>query len=229
MPADFHFFGPLHLAVLLATPLLSAALAGLARQFPGSTLRLRVILATLLIVDGLGWHFYRYSGQGVRFPDILPLELCDAAFWLTAVALLTLEEHVFDLAYYWGIAGSGMALLTPYLRAPLHTYQSWQYFAGHSLTIVGVVTLIWTYQARPRVHSWWFAWWVLNLYGAVVAVVDFRGGTNFMYLRQKPGSISVLDAMGPWPWYIVGVDVFALAVFWLMQQPLRTYRPIRKA
>jgi hypothetical integral membrane protein (TIGR02206 family) len=224
MLADFHLFGPLHLTILFAIPLVSGALVWITRQFPGATPGLRVVLASLLIVDGLTWHFYRYFVQGVRFPDLLPLELCDAAFWLTAAALLTLEEHAFDLAYYWGIAGSGMALLTPYLRAPLHTYQSLQYFTGHTLLVVGVLTLIGTRQARPRVHSWWFAWWVLNLYGAAVAAVDFRTGTNFMYLRQKPGSISLLDAMGHWPWYIAGADVFALAVFWLMQQPFRTSR-----
>ena len=219
MPADFHLFGPLHLTFLLAIPLLSAALVRLTRQCPRSTLGVRVVLAVLLIADGLSWHFYRYFVQGVRAPDILPLELCDAAFWLTAAALLTLEEHAFDLAYYWGIAGSGMALLTPYLRAPLYTYQSFQYFTGHSLLIVGVLTLIWTRQTRPRVHSWWFAWWVLNLYGAAVAVVDFSAGTNFMYLRQKPGAISLFDAMGPWPWYIVGADLVGLAIFRLMQLP----------
>jgi hypothetical integral membrane protein (TIGR02206 family) len=115
-----------------------------------------------------------------------------------------------------------MALLTPYLRAPLHTYQSLQYFTGHALLIVGVLYLIWSRQARPRVYSWWFAWWVLNLYGVVVAVVDFLFGTNFMYLRQKPAAASLFDALGAWPWYIVGADVAALGVFWAIQQPFRT-------
>jgi hypothetical integral membrane protein (TIGR02206 family) len=216
VPSDFHLFSPLHVAILIAIPGTAAALAFATRRYPGSALAVRITMAAFLIADGLIWHGCRYFVQGVRFPEILPLELCDASFWLTAVALLTLEEHTFDLAYYWGIAGSGMAVLTPYLRAPLHAFQSFQYFTGHALLIVGVLYLLWARQSRPRARSWWFAFWVLNLYGAAVATVDWLSGTNFMYLRQKPASSSLFDVLGPWPWYIVGADVLALALFWLM-------------
>jgi hypothetical integral membrane protein (TIGR02206 family) len=221
VPADFSLFHALHLGILAAPPLGAAALAFATRRFRTSALATRITLAAILAADGLFWHSYRYYAQGVRFPEILPLEMCDASFWLTAVALLTLEEHTFDLAYYWGIAGSGMALLTPYLRASLRTFQSFQYFTGHSLLIIGVLYLIWSRQSRPRARSWWFALWTLNLYGALVAVVDFLAGTNFMYLRQKPASSSLFDLLGPWPWYIAGADLVALTVFWLMQQPFR--------
>jgi hypothetical integral membrane protein (TIGR02206 family) len=217
--ADFHLFCPLHLAILAGIPMAAAVLAATTRRYPNSALATRIALAAILAADGLIWYAYRYYVQGVRFPDLLPLELCDASFWLTVVALLTLEEHTFDLAYYWGIAGSGMALLTPYLRTPLRTFQSVQYFTGHALLIIGVLYLIWSRQTRPRPRSWWFAWWVLNVYGAVVALLDFLEGTNFMYLRQKPASLSLFDVLGPWPWYIIGADLIALVLFRLMQLP----------
>jgi hypothetical integral membrane protein (TIGR02206 family) len=224
VPGDFHLFSSLHLTILISVPIVSATLAFITRRYPASALRVRLVLAVLMIGDGLVWYGVRYFLHGIRFPEILPLELCDAAFWLTAAALLTVEEHIFDLAYYWGIAGSGMALLTPYLRAPLHTSQSLQYFTGHALLIVGVLYLLWSGQARPRIRSWWFAWWSLNLYGVVVAVLDSLGEANFMYLRQKPASSSLFDFLGPWPWYIVGADVVALVIFWLMQLPFSASR-----
>ena len=217
--ADFHLFSSLHLAILIVIPVTAALLTFATRKYPSSALATRVSLAALLAADGLIWYAYRYYVQGVRFPDLLPLELCDASFWLTVAALLTLDEHTFDVAYHWGIAGSGMALLTPYLRAPLHTFQSFQYFTGHALLIIGVLYLIWSRQTRPRLRSWWFAWWTLNVFGVVVALVDFLGGTNFMYLRQKPASSSLFDVLGQWPWYILGADLVALLLFWLMQLP----------
>ena len=219
MSADFHLFNPLHLAILAAIPAAAVALTWTTRRFPKTALVTRITLAALLTLDGLVWYFYRYQVQGVRFPETLPLELCDVSFWLTAAALLTLEEHVFDLAYYWGLAGSGMAVLTPYLRAPLHTFQSFQYFTGHSLLIIGLLYLIWSRQSRPRPRSWWFALWSLNTYGVLVAAVDILGGTNFMYLREKPASTSLFNVLGPWPWYIVGADLVALVLFLLMQLP----------
>ncbi len=219
MLTDFHLLSPLHLAILIAIPATAALLTFATRKYPTSAISIRVSVAALLTADGLIWYAYRYYVQGVRFPDLLPLELCDASFWLTAVALLTLEEHTFDLAYYWGIAGSGMALLTPYLRTPLHTFQSFQYFTGHALLIIGVLYLIWSRQTHPRPRSWWFAWWTLNVFGVVIALIDFFGGTNFMYLRQKPTSSSLFDILGPWPWYILGADLVALVFFRLMQLP----------
>ena len=219
MPADFHLLSPLHLAILIAIPVTAVLLTFATRKYPASAFATRVSLATLLAADGLIWYAYRYYVQGVRFPDLLPLELCDASFWLTVTALLTLEEHTVDLACHWGIAGSGMALLTPYLRTPLHTFQSFQYFTGHGLLIIGVLYLIWSRQVRPRLRSWWFAWWTLNVYGVMVALVDYFGGTNFMYLRQKPASSSLFDVLGAWPWYILGADLVALVLFRLMQTP----------
>ena len=219
---EFQLLGPLHIAILAAIPATAVVLTLVTRKYPGSAVTTRVSLAIVLLADGLTWHLYRYIAQGVPFPEILPLEMCDAAFWLTAVALLALEEHAFDLAYYWGIAGSGMALLTPYLRAPLPTYQSYQYFAGHSLLIIGVLYLLWTRQCRPRPRSWWFALGSLNLYGVCVAVIDRVGGTNFMYLREKPVSSSLFNLLGSWPWYIAGADLIALILFWIMQTPFRT-------
>jgi hypothetical protein len=112
--------------------------------------------------------------------------------------------------------GNGLA----HADAPLHTWQSFQYFAGHALLIVGVLYLLWSAQSRPRIRSWWFAWWSLNLYGLAVGAVDFLGSSNFMYLRQKPASSSLFDFMGPWPWYISSVRTSSqLSPSWLMQLP----------
>lgn len=221
MPSDFHLFGPLHLAIITATLLIAGALAFATRRHPQSALATRIALAAILAADGFVWHLYRHFAQGVHFPDILPLEMCDISFWFTVVALVTLQAHLFELAYYWGIAGSGMAVLTPYLRAPLHTYQSWQYFTGHCLLLAGVLYLLWSRQARPRQCSWWFALWSLNVYAAFIALVDWLGRTNFMYLREKPAALSLMDIMGRWPWYIVASELVAAAMFLLLQLPFR--------
>jgi uncharacterized membrane protein YwaF len=43
------------------------------------------------------------------------------------------------------------------------------------------------------------------LYMVVVTVVNVALGSNFMWTLGKPPVVSLLDVLGPWPWYLVPV------------------------
>ena len=62
---------------------------------------------------------------------------------------------------------------------------------------------------------------------AAAAIGDLITGGNYMFLREKPSTASLLDVMGPWPVYIVSAAVLALALFWLLDLPLRRARAPR--
>jgi len=114
-----------------------------------------------------------------------------------------------------------MAVLTPDLLAPLPSLSSINFFARHGGLIVAILYLLWSGHLRPRPLSWRFAFFTLNLYAILVALFDLLFGTNYLYLRNKPASASLLDAMGAWPLYIFSADVLALVLFLLMAVPFR--------
>ena len=155
------------------------------------------------------------------FPDHLPLELCDASLWLIIAALLTLKPSIFDLAYYYALAGASMSLLTPDLPLSSPIFLSVQYFADHGLIIAAVLYLIWSGQARPRPGSIFQALLVLNIYAAFVLTFDFIFKTDYMFLRAKPLTVSLLTYLGPWPWYILAAEPVALILFFLLYLPFR--------
>src|SRR5262249_56539305 len=82
-------------------------------------------------LNGLWWCWYRLSVLHLRPPQGLPFELCDISLWLSVYVLLRISQRAYELAYYWGLAGAGMAMLTPDLLAPLLSVSSIQLFLAH--------------------------------------------------------------------------------------------------
>ncbi|WP_242395480.1 YwaF family protein [Anaeromyxobacter oryzisoli] len=214
-------FGPLHLAIVACVPLVGWGLAAWGRRRPGAARGIRLALATAIGVNEL--VFYRYSAARgwLAPPHGLPLDLCDVVLWLTVYTLVKPRAWALDAIYYLGLAGSGMAVLTPDVGEPFPSYPAVKFFLAHGGVVASILFLVWTGALRPRRGSWWRVLLGVNAYAAVVGVVDGLFGTNYMYLRAKPESSTLLDLFGPWPWYLLGAEGIALCLFWLLHLPVR--------
>ena len=216
METGFRPFGALHILILAATIVVPWLLA---RTKPSR--RLFILLGAMLAVNELAWYAYRFLVEGWRFPDFVPLQLCDLSVWLTAIAALTGAAAVFDLAYYLGVAGAGMALITPDLWAPCWSYPTLYFWAAHC-GIVGILLLmIFSGAGRPRPGSVWRALLVGNIFALAAGLFNWAFHTNYMYLREKPAAGSLLDFLGPWPWYILAGEAMAFVLFGLLWLPFR--------
>jgi hypothetical integral membrane protein (TIGR02206 family) len=209
MPASLRLFGPIHLAILAAVPLLAAILAAVQRKLSPGSSGLRFGLAVALFLEG------------ALFPDRLPLELCDASLFLIIIALVTLNKSIVDLAYYGVMAGATMSLLTPNLGEPFPSFITVQYFVNHGLMVVSALFLVWSGQARPRPGSVMRAMLYLNIFAAFDGVFDFIFKTDYMFLFAKPQPETLLTILGPWPWYIVACEGVAFVLFLLLYLPFR--------
>jgi hypothetical integral membrane protein (TIGR02206 family) len=221
-PSHFQLFGPAHLAILTGVALIADGFAQWCRRSVRAAGSIRYSLATFLAVNEVIWYVYRVRVEGFRFPEGLPLNLCDATLWVTVIAAYTLNPLAFDIVYYLGLAGAGMALLTPDLWTPGWSYPIIYFFLAHGMEVATILTLAWAKLAAPRPGSWWRMMGVLNLYAVAVGLFDTIFKTNYMYLRHKPDSASPLDYLGPWPFYLLGGEVLALVLFYLLWIPFRS-------
>jgi hypothetical integral membrane protein (TIGR02206 family) len=229
MSSGFRLFGPTHLAILTAIPAVAAALAGLARRKPGISRWIAGSLGLFLAVNEIVWYTWRLHAEGFRFPEGLPLELCDLTLWLTVASMLTLRPAVFEFAWLAGLGGSAMAVLTPDLWAPLCSYPSIYFFLEHGGVVASLLYVVWARLARPRPGCVWRTFGLLNAYAALIGIFNAVFHTNYMYLCRKPVSASLLSLLGPWPIYLAGAEVAALILFWLLWMPFRSGAPTSSA
>ncbi|MBZ5600731.1 MAG: TIGR02206 family membrane protein [Acidobacteriia bacterium] len=222
MNLDFQLFGPAHLLILAVVPGAGAALAKACRRSSRAGRRFRFGLGSLMALNELAWYAYRLHSEGFQFPGGLPLNLCDLTLWLTIAAVFTLHPWTFEIAYFVGLSGSGMALLTPDLWAPFLSYPTLYFFLAHGTVVVALLMLAGSGLAAPRPGSVWKVFGVLNAYATAVGIFNVAFKTNYMYLCRKPAGPSLLDLLGPWPLYIVGCEVVAVIMFWLLWLPFRS-------
>jgi hypothetical integral membrane protein (TIGR02206 family) len=165
-----------------------------------------------------------------RLGGSLPLQLCDLA-WLAAVAALwTLGRRAFALTYYWGLTLSVQGLLTPALDGGDYPDLAYLGFFGMHLMIVwAAVYLTWGLGMRPDWGGYRFASAVTAIWATAAFVFNLIAETNYGYLNEKPGSGSVLDLMGPWPWYILVEAVIILLGWALITWPWTRADKARRA
>jgi hypothetical integral membrane protein (TIGR02206 family) len=211
-----------HVGALVVTAVLAAALVayGRARRGRPGPLAAGRCLAYVMVGAFLADPIVRAGTGGLTWQTALPLELCDAAGVAVIVALLTRRQVAFELAYFWGLSGTFQALLTPPLEEGFPDPEYIRYFVLHSGVVVGVLFLALGLGMRPRRGAVWGVVAYTMLYAAAIGVVDALLGANYMWLREKPPD-SILDLLGPWPWYILGGVVLGTVLFLLLDLPYR--------
>ena len=183
----------------------------------------RFVLGYGLILNELIWFTFRYSHEGLNPATNLPLQLCDATLWATALACITLLPRLVEFSYFAGLAGAGMALITPDLWSAWPSYPAVYFFVVHGGIVVAVLVLIFGDIVVLRRGAVWRAFGMVLVYAAVVGSLNGLLGSNYMYLRKKPNNASILDAFGPWPMYMAAGAAVAFALFWLLWLPARYF------
>ena len=213
-------FGSIHLALLIGIAAAATALARMCRRqrLPFRTARLA--LGYVLAGNELIWWAFRYSHEGLRLAN-LPLQLCDVTLWATVAACLTAIPALIEFAYFAGVAGAGMALLTPDLWSPWPSYPAIYFFIAHGGIIVACAVLAFGSHAPFRRGAVWRVFAMLAAYALAVGIFNAVFGTNYMYLCHKPRNPSLLNLLGPWPVYLAAGALVALALFGILWLPVR--------
>lgn len=154
--------------------------------------------------------------------NILPLHLCDIAAIVAGFALLTRNRTLCDLTYFWGLAATIQGLVTPAIQIGYPSLPFVMFFVHHFSVVAAALYLPLVEGWRPQ-SPWWrspvraLLW--AEVYLAAAMVINRPLGTNFGFAAHKPVNPSLLDHLGPWPWYLLSLQAVALLLFFLLGLP----------
>jgi len=224
MPQPFAPFSAMHGWAILAGATAILFLILLGKRGGRSERAARFTLA-FLCLSAFGYSQAAWAAGGGP-PDLdstLPLHMCDLAAFIGGFALLTGKRLLATLTYFWGLAATVQALATPAITVGF-PHPAFISFFLHHFAIVGTAFYLPIVVGWRAERPWWkdplkaLMW--ANVYLLVAVTANALWGTNFAFAAHKPVNPSLLDHLGPWPLYLVWMQLLAGLFFSLLALPV---------
>lgn len=184
------------------------------RRWPGAWVRSASWMLAGAILAGWAGEYVTEVIQGRwTLQYSLPLQLTDAVSMSAILALTMRRALLVELVYYWAFTASLQAVLTPDLGSTFPSVFYFTYFLYHVGSVLAACLLVFGCRIYPRAGSLWRVYALTVAFAALAGAGDLVTGGNYMYLRSKPIHNSLLNAMGPWPLYIVAGALLGLIMF----------------
>ncbi|WP_028551190.1 YwaF family protein [Paenibacillus sp. UNC451MF] len=146
----------------------------------------------------------------------LPLELCSIMLILSVVMLLTSSRMLYALVFFAGIGGALQAMITPSLWYPFPHFRFFHFFIVHIAIIAAALYMTWIKQYKPNWKAVGWTMVFLNVLLIIVGALNYWLDANYMFLMHKPLTASLLDLLGPHPYYLLSEEAIALFMFSIM-------------
>jgi len=224
---QFTAYGPSHWAIIVVFVIGAVLLVRVGRrQTQPQARRLGRILGPVTALIYAAILIYIVTPPSIDYS--VPLQLTDLATVVAAYALWSQKQWAYALTYYWGLVLSTQALISPALQGPdFPHYQFLAFWAIHLLVVWAAIYLTWGRGMRPDWRDFRFAVLVTLVWATFTFTFNSIAGTNYGFLNRKPSTASLLDVLGPWPWYIVTAATLVLILWALMTWPWMRMRQSR--
>lgn len=152
--------------------------------------------------------------------EVLPFHMCDLSEIFLAWFLLGGPKILYKCAFFWGIGGATMAIITPDIS--YHDLDYAFFMIGHGMIVVGIMYATVALNNRPYAKDIL----TVSLITACVLLpitytINLLLGepANFWYLMAKPAGASLMDAFPEPPYHLLVLTPFAIATFVIIYTP----------
>ena len=152
--------------------------------------------------------------------EILPIHMCDLSEIFLAAFLLGGPKILYKCAFFWGLAGASMAIITPDI--PVIDLDYAFFMIGHGMIVIGIMYATISLGNRPYAKD------ILTVSAItafvllpIVYLINLILGepANYWYLIAKPAGASLMDAFPEPPLHLLITTPLAIAMFYLIYIP----------
>jgi hypothetical integral membrane protein (TIGR02206 family) len=217
----FEIFNTPHLISLAAIGILCLAVVRFRKHFSTSTKGLvRKILAVLLLISQAAFILWLFYIGEASWTTALPLHMCSMFIVLSALMLLLRSYAIYEFSYFLGTGGALYALITPDIG--MYNFPHFlpvQTMIAHGSLLLAQIYMTAVEEFRPTLRSMWKVYVGVLIYSGIVIVINTLLQSNYLFFSYKPDFPTLLDVMGPWPWYILGIQVIGAITCLLLYLP----------
>ncbi len=215
---EFIRWGTPHLCALAATLLCATTVlgTGLRCSEQGRHLICRA-LAVVLALEFVGEYILRMLLDSYGpWKENLPLHFCSLMMIVSIIALWWRQRWACAFVYFGVLAASIQGLITPALSDGYPSITFFIFFLSHGLLLVAALAI-------PVLLGWRACGWddlrtvlLADVYLLCIIPINIWLGTNYGFTQHGPEEGSMLDYLGPAPWYYLWLQLPALALFRFM-------------
>lgn len=227
----FELFGDIHLITLGIILSVSLIFSFTARQYydKNTFAGFEKILGYLLIIIELIKPFFLVEFGDYHFTNTVPLHLCHITSYATGLFLLTRDTRFFDFAYFWGMGGGTMALLTPDVEFTFPHIDFISLFSSHGLvffTIIYILVVIRQYVTfSSLINAVKYALMALPFVYVLNLIIGGEEGykANLWYLMERSEGASLMDFFPVFfqnpPFHMLIVIPLSIVIFLFLYLP----------
>lgn len=208
----FKMFSLEHIGAILA---LLVSLFLIKRLSQPNRLMEHLFALSLLVMEAL-YHVWMLRTGRWNLSYSLPLELCSISLILTILLLWTGNRRLYEFVFYVGIGGALQAILTPDLDMGFPHFRFFHFFYTHIGIIMTACYFTWIKGYTPTFKGIIKTMVALNILLPFIFIINIIFQGNYMFLIEKPVGGSLLDYLGPYPWYLLSLEVVAFLIFLIL-------------
>ncbi|MBK8516460.1 MAG: TIGR02206 family membrane protein [Saprospiraceae bacterium] len=164
----------------------------------------------------VGYKYY----AGIFDPtNDIPLHLCNIMTLIMPFIMWFRWRALWGISFFWIVAGCAQALFTPTLTESLPHYEAVRYWAVHAVIILGAFYGWYVFGFKPTISDAIKSAIGMNVLAAILYPINVSLGSNYMYLNKKPPGKTFYDLLGPWPDYILSLEVMLVVLFSIILIP----------